>query len=682
MANRLIHEKSPYLLQHAHNPVDWYPWGEEAFEKAKRENKPVMVSIGYSTCHWCHVMERESFEDEEVARLLNERFVAVKVDREERPDIDSIYMIACQAMTGHGGWPLNVFVTPEQKPFYAGTYFPKESMRGMPGMMDVVTQLYDKYKDDPEKIKEVSDQMEDVIQPQTAEGETELSEDVLQKGFDHMRQTFNITYGGFGDAPKFPQPHVLMFLFRYYRYSGNETALQMALKTLDGMAAGGMYDHIGYGFSRYSVDEKWLVPHFEKMLYDNALLAMAYTEAYQVTGYNQYRQTAEEVFTYVLRDMQDENGGFYSGEDADSEGVEGKFYIWGPEEIKEILGEENGSLFCEVYDITEDGNFEGENIPNLIRQFPEQFALSHEFDPVQVQDRLEQAKELLFEHREKRVHPHKDDKILTSWNALMTAALAKAARVFEVPRYVQEAKRAFSFIESELVQDSRLMVRYREGDVKHKGFVEDYANVLWAALELYDSSLDVSYLEKAKHYADQMIELFWDDKNGGFFFYGNDGEQLLARPKESFDGAMPSGNSVAAVQLLRLARFTGDLKYEEKTRKSQDAFARELKQFPHGHMHFIQSYLLLFSDMKEVVVLTNDAEEDAERITKQLQQQFYPELTYLIHSDPDKLAEVAPFTNAHHKIDGKTTVYVCQNFACHQPVVGAKKAFELLEEEE
>ncbi|RSL35296.1 thioredoxin domain-containing protein [Salibacterium salarium] len=625
-------------------------------------------------------MERESFEDEEVARLLNERFVAVKVDREERPDIDSIYMLACQAMTGHGGWPLNVFVTPEQKPFYAGTYFPKQSMRGMPGMMDVVTQLYDKYIEDPEKIKEVSDQMENVIQPQTAEGETELSEEVLQKGFDYMRQTFHITHGGFGNAPKFPQPHVLMFLFRYYRYSGNETALQMALKTLDGMAAGGIYDHIGYGFSRYSVDEKWLVPHFEKMLYDNALLAMAYTEAYQVTGYNQYRQTAEEVFTYILRDMQDEKGGFYSGEDADSEGVEGKFYIWEPEEIKEILGEENGSLFCEMYDITEEGNFEGKNIPNLIRQSPEQFAVSRELDPVQVKDRLEQAKELLFEHREERIHPHKDDKMLTSWNALMVAALAKAARVFEVPYYLEEATRAFSFIESDLVQDGRLMVRYREGDVKHKGFVEDYANVLWATLELYESSLDVSYLEKAKFYADQMIELFWDDENGGFFFYGKDGEQLLARPKESFDGAMPSGNSVAAIQLLRLSRFTGDLQYEEKTRKAQDAFARELKQYPHGHMHFIQSYLLLFSDMKEVIVLTNEAEEDAERITKQLQQQFYPEMTYLIHSTPDKLAEVAPFAALHHKIDGKTTVYVCRNFACHQPVVGAEKALELLEE--
>ncbi|WP_026699664.1 thioredoxin domain-containing protein [Salibacterium aidingense] len=680
MANRLIHEKSPYLLQHAHNPVDWFPWGEEAFEKARKEDKPVMVSIGYSTCHWCHVMERESFEDKEVAELLNDRFVAIKVDREERPDVDSIYMIACQAMTGQGGWPLNVFVTPEQKPFYAGTYFPKKSMRGMPGMVDVVTQLYDRYKEDPEKIKEVSEQMVDVIQPQTAEGETELTQDTLDKGFEQLRQTFNITYGGFGGAPKFPTPHVLMYLFRYYRYSGKETALQMALKSLDGMAAGGMYDHIGGGFARYSVDEKWLVPHFEKMLYDNALLALAYTEGYQVTGEPRFQKTAEEVLTYVLRGMQDKTGGFYSGEDADSEGVEGKFYLWTPQEIKQVLGEENGSLFCEVYDITEKGNFEGANIPNLIRQSPEEFAVRHELDPKQVRERLEQAKTLLFETREERVPPHVDDKMLTSWNALMTAALARASRVFEKPSFLKEAERAFAFIESELVRDGRLMVRYRDGEVKHKGFIDDYANVLWALLELYESSLDVTYLEKAKHYADDMIELFWDEENGGFYFYGGDAEQLLARPKESFDGAMPSGNSVAARELVRLARFTGAMRYEEKARTSQDAFARELKQYPNGHMHFLQSYLLLFSGMKEVVVLTNNAENEAAAITKQLQRQFYPEVTFLIHSEPETLAEAVPFTASYHKVEGRTTIYVCRNFACHQPVNEAAEALKMLEE--
>ncbi|MFB4163222.1 thioredoxin domain-containing protein [Alteribacillus sp. JSM 102045] len=679
MANRLQYEKSPYLLQHKDNPVDWYPWSEEAFEKAKRENKPVMVSIGYSTCHWCHVMERESFEDEEVANLMNDRFVAIKVDREERPDIDSIYMLACQAMTGHGGWPLNVFVTPDQKPFYAGTYFPKHSMRGMPGMMDVITQLYDKYQEDPEKIKEVSDQMADVLQPRTAEGQTDLNEEVLKKGMEQLRQSFDINYGGFGGAPKFPAPHILMYLFRYYRYSKDETALKMALKTLEGMAAGGMYDHIGFGFSRYSVDDKWLVPHFEKMLYDNALLAIAYTEAYQLTGEDRFQATAEEIFTYILRDMQDEKGGFYSGEDADSEGEEGKFYVWTKEEIKEVLGDEDGELFCQVYDITEDGNFEGKSIPNLIRQSPEAFSANHNLDPEKVNQKLEQSREKLFEYREKRVHPHKDDKILTSWNALMISALAKASRVFDEPRYLEEAKKAFSFIETELTVENRLMVRYRDGEVKHKGFVEDYANVLWAALELYESSLDLSYLEKARHYGDQLIDLFWDQENGGFFFYGKDGEELLVRLKETYDGAMPSGNSVAAVQLLRLARFTGEISYEEKTRQSIDAFAKELKQYPSGHMYFLQSYLLLHSDMKEVVVLTNETEEDAELVTKQLQQEFYPEVTYLISENAERFGEVAPFAAGYEKVEDKTTVYVCENFACHKPVTGAEEALKMLD---
>ncbi|SFM39628.1 thioredoxin domain-containing protein [Salibacterium qingdaonense] len=679
MANRLIDEQSPYLQQHAHNPVDWYPWGEEAFEKARKENKPVMVSIGYSTCHWCHVMERESFEDEDIAKLMNDRFVAIKVDREERPDVDAIYMTACQAMTGHGGWPLNVFVTPDQKPFYAGTYFPKESMRGMPGMTDVITQLYDRYQDDPEKIKEVSEQMADVVQPQTAGHDSVLSEEALAKGFHELQQTFHPTYGGFGNAPKFPTPHVLMYLFRYYRWSGDEKALDMARTTLDGMAAGGMYDHIGGGFARYSVDEKWLVPHFEKMLYDNALLAIAYTEGWQVTGESRFRQTAEEVLDYVLRGMQDAKGGFYSGEDADSEGVEGKFYLWTPGQIKQILGEENGSLFCEVYDITEDGNFEGVNIPNLIGQSPEAFARGHDLDPKQVRERVEQAKPLLFEAREERIHPHTDDKMLTSWNALMTAALARAGRAFDSDRYVDAAERAFAFIESHLLQDGRVMVRYRGGDVKHKGFIDDYANILWALLELYESTLKPEYLTKARYYADQMTALFWDEENGGFYFYGSDAEELLTRPKESFDGAMPSGNSTAVRELLRLARFTGNTAYEEKVRSAQDAFARELTEIPGAHFHFLQSYLLLCSDMKEVVVLTGE-DEEARTVTNALQQRFYPEVTYLIHDDPGALAEAAPFASYYHKIEGKTTVYVCRNFACRQPVTEAAEALRMLDD--
>ncbi len=374
--NRLQYEKSPYLLQHKDNPVDWFPWGEEAFEKARKENKPVLVSIGYSSCHWCHVMEEESFADEETAALLNERMVAIKVDREERPDIDALYMKACQAMTGRGGWPLNVFLTPEQKPFYAGTYFPKQGMQGLPGITDVVTQLSDKYNEDPDKIAEVAGKMEMVLQPGDASNQMDIGHETLAQGYQQLFHSFDKLHGGFGSAPKFPTPHTILFLLRYYQDTNEEEALHMVVQTLDHMASGGIYDHIGFGFSRYSTDDKWLVPHFEKMVYDNALLLMAYTEAYQITKERRFRETALSIQTYLLRDMQDGQGGFYSGEDADSEGVEGKFYVWTPEEVKQILGEEAGEQYCAVYDITGQGNFEGKSIPNTIDSSISEAALS------------------------------------------------------------------------------------------------------------------------------------------------------------------------------------------------------------------------------------------------------------------------------------------------------------------
>lgn len=673
--NRLIAEKSPYLLQHAYNPVDWYPWGDEAFKKAKAENKPVFVSIGYSTCHWCHVMESESFEDKQVAELLNEYFISIKVDREERPDIDAIYMNVCQVMAGHGGWPLNVFLTPDQVPFYVGTYFPKESRYGRPGMMDVVSQLADIYHRKPEKVKLTGERIQQAIQPGDAQQE-KVGYMVIETCFRQLSKLFDEQYGGFGEAPKFPTPHNLTFLLRYYRHTNNKRALYMVEKTLDGLAAGGIYDHIGFGFARYSTDEEYLVPHFEKMLYDNAMLAIAYTETYQVTGNAKYKRIVEEIFTYVFRDMQDASGAFYSAEDADSEGVEGKFYVWTPDEVNSVLGEEDGKLFCSVYDITKYGNFEGTSIPNLIDQSIESYAKRHDLNYGKLCAKLESARQRLFEYREQRIHPHKDDKILTSWNALLIAALAKASRVFDEARYMLEAERALSFIEERLIIEGRVMVRYRDGEVKQQGFIDEYAYLLWAYIEMYEASLNLAFLKKAKNTAERMIDLFWDEEAGGFFFYGEDSEQLLIRPKEAYDGALPSGNGVAALQLLRLARLSGDSQLEQKVGELMEAFSASIKSYPTAHTYLLQAHLTMNMKMKEVVVLTK--EESA--FVKSLQHSFYPEVTYLVSGESESLASIAPFTAGYKKMDNRSTYYVCENFACRQPTTDVGQAEQYMNE--
>ena len=674
--NRLITEKSPYLLQHAYNPVDWFPWGPEAFEKAKQENKPVFVSIGYSTCHWCHVMERESFEDEEVARLLNERFVSIKVDREERPDIDSIYMNVCQMMTGHGGWPMSIFMTPDKVPFYAGTYFPKEARYGYPGFKEIIAGLSSKYQNDPDHINEVAGSVLEALQPGKSKATAPITKQLIEAGYKQFVRTFDGKYGGFGQAPKFPMPHSLTFLLRYYQYSGERHALDMVVKTLKGLAKGGIYDHIGYGFSRYSVDDQFLVPHFEKMLYDNALLAIAYTETYQVTQEGLFKTIAEQILTYVLRDMQHTQGGFYSAEDADSEGEEGKFYVWTPKEIIKVLGEETGALFCHVYDITTQGNFEGKSIPNLIHQDVQQFASQNGLEDEKLLGQLEAAREKLFKVRNQRVHPHKDDKILTSWNGLMIAALAKAGRVFNQKEFILAGEKAIRFIETNLVLKNRLMVRYRDGEVKQKGFIDDYAFMVWAYIEMYESTLELRYLQRAVQVTEQMLELFWDDEAGGFFFYGNDNEELLVRQKEVYDGAIPSGNSVAAMQMIRLARLTGNFQLEEKVQQLFNTFSVELTQYPAGQTFLLQSYLLTQMGMKEVIVLERD--ERSSTLVKELQQGFHPEITYLISSDRGKLAEIAPFTKEYQTINEQTTIYVCENFVCNKPTTDINEAIKMI----
>ena len=580
--NRLINEKSPYLLQHAYNPVDWHTWTEEAFEVAKWEDRPIFLSIGYSTCHWCHVMERESFENPEVADLLNSKFVAIKVDREERPDIDHIYMQVCQTLTGSGGWPLTIIMTPERQPFYAATYLPPHNRGGMMGLIELLNRLSGLWENDREKALQAGQEVSNWVRKTAGvrRGIT-LSPEVFTQAYQQYSQIFDSTYGGFGSAPKFPTPHNLVFLLKYYEQNKDNKALEMVEKTLTGMHQGGIYDHIGFGFSRYSTDRRWLVPHFEKMLYDNALLAMAYLEAYRITGRELYSQVARDIFTYVLRDMQSPEGGFYSAEDADSEGEEGKFYTWSLDEVRDALGS-RGAQYCDVYDISERGNFEGRNIPNLIEKS----------EPWEYRTQFEEEGQLLFDLREKRMKPLKDDKILTAWNGLMIAALAMGSRIMKEPRYLQEAQKAADFILQKLRrEDGRLLTRYRDGEALYPAYATDYAYLIWGLIELNEAGADGRYLQSAKELNDDLINLFWDQEEGGLFFYGEDSEQLLTRPKEVYDGAMPSDNAVATLNFLRLARIKGDSSLEEKARQQFDHFAGTINENPTAYSFWLQAAL-------------------------------------------------------------------------------------------
>ncbi|MGI5840512.1 MAG: thioredoxin domain-containing protein [bacterium] len=656
--NRLSREKSPYLLQHAHNPVDWYPWGEEAFEKAKAEDKPIFLSIGYSTCHWCHVMERESFEADEVAAVLNRNFVAIKVDREERPDIDHIYMTVCQAMTGGGGWPLTVVMTPDKQPFFAGTYFPRRDRLGMPGLITVLTRLAQAWREQKDELVRSGEAITALL-GEPGPAAAEIPEDTAENAFRAFSRGFDPDYGGFGPAPKFPTPHNLYFLLRYWHLTREAAALAMVRKTLDAMAAGGIFDHIGFGFARYSTDRQWLVPHFEKMLYDNALLAVAYLEAFQATREERYAAVARQIFTYVLRDMTAPDGGFYAAEDADSEGAEGKFYVWTPAEVKEVLGTSDGAKFCTYFDITPGGNFEGESIPNLIRTSV----------PAGEEEFVARCREKLFRHRERRVHPHKDDKILTDWNGLMIAALAAGARILGDATYRAAAVTAVDFIERNLVRpDGRLLARYRDGEAAYPAYAEDYAYLIWGLIELYDTTHDPAYLKKALSFNADLLRYFWDDTGGGLFIYGSDSEQLIARPKEIYDGATPSANSVAALNFLRLARLTGAADLEEKAAQLFSAFGGEIARSALGHSFFLTALLFASSPGKEIII-ASETKEAAQEMLETIQSRYLPfTVTLLVTSETADLAATAPFIKDYRTKDGLPTAYVCENFACRAPV--------------
>jgi len=682
--NRLINEKSPYLLQHAENPVDWYAWGEEAFEKAKKEDKPVFLSIGYATCHWCHVMAHESFEDEEVAQVLNTYFIAIKVDREERPDIDKIYMSVCQAITGRGGWPLSIFMTHEGKPFFAGTYFPKSSRMGMPGFIDILKKIALLWKNDRGQISEASETITKHLTSISDSGTSPVALDLatLKKGYKQLELTFDPNWGGFGTAPKFPTPHHLTFLLRWHQRSGDSEALNMVEKTLDAMRRGGIFDQMGFGFHRYSVDERWLVPHFEKMLYDQALLAMAYIEAYQVTGNTKYAQVAHEIFTYVNRDMTSPHGGFYSAEDADSEGIEGLFYLFTPHEVTNHLGEEQGNLFCRFYNITEKGNFEeGRSIlhtPMALQVFAEKEGM----DVRKLEKVLEDARKKLFAIRKRRIHPQKDDKILTSWNGLMIAAFAKGYQAFGNQVYADAARKAADFILKNLkISGGRLLRRYRQEDAAYPGYLDDYAFLIAGLLDLYEATFEISYLEEAIELNEAMVDIFWDKQGGGLYFTGQGNESLITRSKEVYDGALPSGNSVAALNFLRLSRMTGNINLEQRAEQLIQAFSEQVADQPMAYTQLLIALDLMVGPGQEIVIVGDPTLESTQAMINAVQRSFLPNKVLLLRSqgtEGKRLASLSPFVEDMDSENNRPTVYVCEKYACKTPITDLDKLKAIL----
>jgi len=666
--NRLVKEKSPYLLQHAYNPVDWHPWGEEAFTKAKTEDKPIFLSIGYATCHWCHVMERESFEDRQVADLLNRHFVAIKVDREERPDIDQLYMTVCQAMTGRGGWPLTVLLTAEKKPFFAGTYFPKTTWGQNTGLMDILKYFIRLWREDRQKVLASGEQITAALREMAASAQSgPLDEGTLSRGYQELTQRFDGEWGGFGPAPKFPTPHLLSFLIRYGRRQPGSSALAMAEKTLTAIFQGGIHDHIGGGYARYSTDRQWLVPHFEKMLYDNALLAMAYLEAYQATGKAGYAQAAGDILDYALREMTSDEGGFYSAEDADSEGEEGKYYLWSLGEVTAAIGPERAAAFAPLFHITPAGNFEGQSIPNLIGvENCWQTALMFHAE----RDQLRRL-------RDKRIHPLKDDKVLTGWNGLMIAAMAMAGRILQAPRYAEAARKAADFILSRLRRpDGRLLLRYREGEAAVPAFLEDYAYLIWGLLELYQARFRASDLAKALTLGRDLLRLFWDEGSGGCFISGSDGEQLLSRSKEIYDGALPSGNAVAALVFLRLEGISGDAFWRERAQKIFQAFGGTVASHPSAHCQLLIALQGALDGRQKVVISGEDAAAARGFLEAARQDLFLPDTDFIL-ADGD-LRRLLPHLAAYASQPGRVTAYLCRDFTCLSPVADPEELRLLL----
>lgn len=658
--NELINEKSPYLLQHAHNPVNWYPWGSKAFELARQLDRPVFLSIGYSTCHWCHVMAHESFEDPEVAELLNDHFICIKVDREERPDVDSVYMKVCQALTGAGGWPLTIMMDAEQKPFFAATYIPKRSTYAAAGLMDLLPAVAERWTHDRDSLKLAGDRIYDFLnQEQSPPAAKSSPKEMIRSAFMQLRSRFDEINGGFGSAPKFPMPHQLLFLLRYHQLEGQPYACCMVIKTLEQMYRGGIFDHIGGGFSRYSTDPYWLVPHFEKMLYDNALLGLVYSEAYAVTQDVLFKDIACRCFDYILKEMKDQAGGFCSAQDADSEGIEGSYYTFSPEEILSATSTETGQEFCRRYGITEKGNFEGKSIPNLLDQPAYRSA----------GDGMEAVINTLYQYRLERTKLHKDDKELASWNCLMIAALARSCVLLGKDEYLSEAKCAQSVFEKHFsAADGSLKLRWREGEAAFDGHLDDYAFYAWALLELYRVTYNVKYLSKAIGTMELTIRKFYDEK-GGFYLYAGDTEQLISRPKDTYDGAMPSGNSVCALVLGRLWKLTGDNKWHGIFRKHMDYLYKSMGEYPSGAAFALLAGMEDSYPSRELVCV--GLQNDMEKELKDLHLPSIPNIHVIMKTrdNADELAAAVPYTK-EYPLPGEeegNMYYLCSSGACMQP---------------
>jgi uncharacterized protein len=680
MPNHLINETSPYLLQHAHNPVDWYPWGDEAFEKARREDKPVLLSIGYSACHWCHVMAHESFENEAIAEIMNEHFVNIKVDREERPDLDQIYMNAVQMMTHHGGWPMTVFLTPDAVPFYGGTYFPPQDRYNIPGFPRILLGVADAYKERQDEIRDTGTSLITELRrlSETGGSDHSIEPELLDAAYAGMTRGYDSVNGGFGGAPKFPPAMALEFLLRTYVRTGNRDALQMISHTCRKMANGGMYDQLGGGFHRYSTDSRWLVPHFEKMLYDNALLSRLYLHYFQVSDDQSARETVEGILDYVLREMTHPAGGFYSTQDADSEGHEGKFFVWDIAEIQDALGETAASRFCDYYNITESGNFEGENIPNVTRTL-EDVAVAHNIPVAELRASLDESKRILFELREKRIKPDRDEKILTAWNGLMMASFAEAGVVLNRPDYTEAARGNAEFVLSNLRENGMLLRTWKDGRAKFNAYLEDYAFLAEGLLTLFETTGEARWLKETLALTDRMIEEFWDNEGGGFYFTGKSHENLIVRSKEYFDNATPSGNSVAAMVLLRLATLTGRENYRNLATAVLREVGDQTRRYPSGFGYTLSAADFLLSTPKEVAIVGKD-EADIRPLLAETWRTYLPNKVVAAGFEEPEIAEITPLLANRPLVNGLATAYVCEHFTCQNPVTDVSSLAAVLQD--
>jgi uncharacterized protein YyaL (SSP411 family) len=677
--NRLGNETSPYLLQHAHNPVDWYPWGEEALNQAKKEDKPILLSVGYSSCHWCHVMEKESFENEAIAKIMNEKFVCIKVDREERPDLDEVYMNAVQAMTGGGGWPMTVFLTPDLIPFHAGTYFPPEDRGEMPGFPKILEVVSEYYRSHRGEVQKVEAQMKDALREITEmiPSQVEIEDKILTNAFKIFQSHFDPTHGGFGGAPKFPSSMTLSFLLRYWKRTGSNEALEMVERTLEKMANGGIYDHLGGGFHRYSVDERWLIPHFEKMLYDNALLSQTYFEAYQATRKVRYLHVSEEIIAYVSREMKSPEGGFYSTQDADSEGEEGKFYVWTRDQIKEVLGKEKGTPFCAYYGVTPNGNFEGGTSVLHIESTSNKVSELYGISVSELQKLLEEGRRELFAEREKRIKPGRDEKILVSWNGLMISSFVDGFKVTGNEEYLKGAKGAARFILQKMRKEGHLMRVYKEGQCHTKGYSEDFAFFIQGLIDLYEATFEMDWLKEAEDLNGRMIRQFWDEKKGGLFFAGKENESLIAQSKSPYDNAIPSSNAVAVFNLLKLGYLTGQESLKKKAEEILHLFYSFLSQHPAGFSHML-SGLSFFLNPEEIGVIGSKDDSRTKSMLKEIFLAYLPNKILSLRDPQEKIKEHwLPFLMEKGAVE-VPTAFVCKEFTCLPPARDQKELKKIL----